>query len=79
MAVTKRGENEAIREYKARQATLSAHFNAQITQRPAQSLELAQLRRMSAIGPKRTSLVAPHMSAFGTKADIPISPRNVYF
>ena len=24
---------------------------------------------MSAIGPKRTSLVAPHMSAFGGKAD----------
>ena len=26
--------------------------------------------RESAIGPKRTSLVAPHMSAFGGKADI---------
>jgi hypothetical protein len=26
--------------------------------------------RMSAIGPKRTSLVAPHMSAFGGKPDI---------
>jgi hypothetical protein len=26
--------------------------------------------RMSAFGPKRTSLVAPHMSAFGGKADI---------
>ena len=25
---------------------------------------------MSAIGPKRTSLVAPHMSAFEGKADI---------
>ena len=25
---------------------------------------------MSAIGPKRTSLVAPHMSAFGGKADM---------
>ena len=25
---------------------------------------------MSAIGPQRTSLVAPHMSAFGGKADI---------
>src|SRR5215510_12336702 len=25
---------------------------------------------MSAFGPKRTSLVAPHMSAFGGKADI---------
>jgi len=24
---------------------------------------------MSAIGPKRTSVVAPHMSAFGGKAD----------
>src|SRR5262249_35887193 len=28
-------------------------------------------RPMSAIGPKRTSLVAPHMSAFGCKADMP--------
>jgi len=27
-------------------------------------------RQMSAFGPKRTSLVAPHMSAFGGKADI---------
>jgi hypothetical protein len=27
---------------------------------------------MSAIGPKRTSLVAPHMSAFGGKADMTI-------
>jgi hypothetical protein len=27
---------------------------------------------MSAIGPKRTSLVAPHMSAFGGKADITV-------
>ena len=25
---------------------------------------------MSAIGPKRTSLAAPHMSAFGGKADM---------
>jgi len=25
---------------------------------------------MSAFGPKQTSLVAPHMSAFGGKADI---------
>jgi len=27
---------------------------------------------MSAFGPKRTSLVAPHMSAFGGKADITV-------
>src|SRR6185437_8002456 len=27
-------------------------------------------RLMSAFGPKRTSLVAPHMSAFGGKADM---------
>ena len=33
--------------------------------------------RMSAYGPKRTSLVAPHMSAFGGKADMPASRRNV--
>ena len=26
---------------------------------------------MSASGPKLTSLVAPHMSAFGAKADMP--------
>jgi hypothetical protein len=32
---------------------------------------------MSAIGPKRTSLVAPHMSAFGSKADIAIDGQNV--
>jgi len=28
---------------------------------------------MSAIGPKQTSLVAPHMSAFGGKADIAVA------
>jgi hypothetical protein len=27
---------------------------------------------MSAFGPKQTSLAAPHMSAFGGKADIPL-------
>ena len=30
---------------------------------------------MSAIGTKRTSLVAPHMSAFGGKADIAVAPQ----
>jgi hypothetical protein len=29
----------------------------------------------SAIGPKRTSLAAPHMSAFGGKADMPIARK----
>jgi hypothetical protein len=33
--------------------------------------------RMSAFGPKRTSLAAPHMSAFGGKADIAFALRNV--
>jgi hypothetical protein len=32
---------------------------------------------MSAIGPKRTSLVAPNMSAFEGKADMAIALRNV--
>ena len=31
---------------------------------------------MSAFGPKRTSLVAPHMSAFGGKADMAIAMRG---
>src|SRR5262245_49691320 len=34
---------------------------------------------MSAIGPKRTSLVASHISAFGGKADMTFAPRNVCF
>jgi hypothetical protein len=33
----------------------------------------------SAYGPKRTSLVAPHMSAFRGKADMTIAVRNVCF
>jgi hypothetical protein len=33
----------------------------------------------SAIGPQRTSLVAPHMCAFGGKADMPIEMRNVRY
>ena len=35
--------------------------------------------RMSAFGPKRTSLVAPHMSAFGGKADMPFCTAYVCF
>jgi hypothetical protein len=35
--------------------------------------------QMSANGPKRTSLVALHMSAFGGKADIVSSAQNVCF
>jgi hypothetical protein len=34
---------------------------------------------MSAIGPKRTSLVAMHMSAFGGKADITFCTAYVCF
>jgi hypothetical protein len=34
---------------------------------------------MSAIGPKRTSVVAPHMSAFGGKADVTVCQANVCF
>ena len=34
---------------------------------------------MSAIGTKRTSLVAPHMSAFGGKADMPFAPHMSAF
>jgi hypothetical protein len=33
---------------------------------------------MSAIGPKRTSLVAPHMSAFGAKADMAICGMSAF-
>ena len=36
-----------------------------------------RLGSMSAIGTKRTSLVAPHMSAFGDKADMTIASQNV--
>jgi hypothetical protein len=32
---------------------------------------------MSAIGPKRTSLIAPHMSAFEGKADMAYCDANV--
>src|SRR5262249_62025507 len=35
--------------------------------------------QMSAFGPKRTSLAAPQMSAFGRKADIPFCTANVCF
>ena len=34
---------------------------------------------MSAIGTKRTSLVAPHMSAIGGKADMTFCVANVCF
>jgi len=32
--------------------------------------------RKSVIGPKRTSLVASHMSAFGGKADMPVVGKS---
>jgi len=35
--------------------------------------------RMSAIGPKQTSAIAPHMSAFGGKADMPKNNRRRYW
>jgi hypothetical protein len=34
---------------------------------------------MSAFSPKRTSLAAPHMSAFGGKADMPFAARMSAF
>jgi hypothetical protein len=34
---------------------------------------------MSAIGPKRTSLIALHMSAFGGKADMTFCGANIRF
>ena len=37
------------------------------------------LSAMSAIGTKRTSLVAPHMSAFGGKADMTLCAAHVRF
>ena len=37
------------------------------------------LAPMSAIGPKRTSKVAPHMSALGGKADMPFCAAYVGF
>jgi hypothetical protein len=33
---------------------------------------------MSAIGPKRTSLAAPHMSAFGSKADMTVRGKSAF-
>jgi hypothetical protein len=36
-------------------------------------------RILGAIGPKRTSVVAPHMSAFGVKADMPFCTVYVCF
>jgi hypothetical protein len=33
---------------------------------------------MSAFGPKRTSLVAPHMSAFGGKADMTLMRKSAF-
>jgi hypothetical protein len=35
--------------------------------------------RMSAIGPKRTSLIAPHMSTFRGKADMGWCSANICF
>src|SRR5215475_10630475 len=43
------------------------------------SNECFRLQLMSASGPKRTSLVAPHMSAFGGKVDMPGCTAHVCF
>jgi putative tryptophan/tyrosine transport system substrate-binding protein len=50
--------------------------NAADIERSIEAFALAALLR-SAIGPKRTSLVAPHMSAFGGKADMASCTANV--
>jgi hypothetical protein len=47
--------------------------------RQSELFELAQPRGMSAIGPKQTSVFAPHMSAFGGKADMAYCIANVRF
>jgi hypothetical protein len=39
--------------------------------------DVIELKPMSAIGTKRTSLVALRMSAFGGKADIALASQNV--
>jgi hypothetical protein len=41
--------------------------------------EVIEGAAMPAIGPKRTSLVAPHMSAFGGKADMTFCDADVCF
>ena len=40
---------------------------------------LARTDKVIAYGPKRTSQVAPHMSAFGGKADMTLCAANVCF
>jgi hypothetical protein len=40
---------------------------------------MKQYTEMSAIGPKRTSASAPHMSAFGGKGDMARPPSNPLF
>ena len=54
-------------------ATISTAFGAV----HAQHIELAD--EMSAIGTKRTSQVAPHMSAIGGKADMAFCAAHVCF
>jgi len=51
-----------------------SRHRAELTQCPlmAQSWRPFFLRAMSAFGPKRTYVAAPHMSAFGGKADMPV-------
>jgi hypothetical protein len=53
-------------------------FQAEAYQFSALTLKLTSRlhRKMSAYGPKRTFLVAPHMSAFGGKADITRTHRH---
>ena len=41
--------------------------------------ELIEKGAMSASGPKQTSLVAPHMSAFGCEADMTFCTAHVRF
>ena len=45
---------------------------------PALSQALIAAVHESAIGPKRTSLVAPHTSAFGGKADMTICGMSAF-
>src|SRR5262245_29349291 len=56
---------------------LVPHFCNRYCQVCPKDYQLMQQTAMSAIGPKRTSLVAAHMSAFGGKADITLTPQNV--
>jgi len=71
--------NQAIKD-SIKKTSISLKRSTELPDAAASDVDsVTVLLALSAIGAKRTSLFAPHMPAFGGKADMPFCAANVRF